>query len=461
MKNSNEGYNKQAAELNLVDLQVYYMKKWKLLLILLIAMAVIGSAAGLYMKTQSNADTEEDIRNYSISSSVKLNMDGAYNYQKLYDTQLEYMQKSVYMNLDYSHVYTGSLKYSVYTGSVANTSSVGWQISNLVNDVEVRQKLMEIAGCEEDSYLREIFGVSFVYPSTTASDGTTIVASDNLTVSFWFYAPDEKTGQSMIAAVEEKADALSETYNLNAGYAIQKTEANVTCQVNTIIRDQQTTNANLISTYTTNLNKSKEDFTEKQNTYYDVVYLGKEAPSGKSGGSTKKYLFAGMCGGVLLGILLWICYVFLSYLSDKHVKYAGEMRHYYGLRLIGRYCPPELSSDRIERWYENIKSRKIGSSNDEDYLASVLRLQGEKLCLVGSAEDSIVQNLGEKLTLHNEQVVCGDLMQRDSKTMEKAKNADGIVLLVHRGISTYQEIRRELEICSIQEIRVLGAIMVE
>lgn len=461
MINVNEAcYNKEA-ELNMTDLLVYYMKRWKSLLVLVVIMAVVGSAAGLYMRTQGAGDTEEVIRNYSISSSVKSNMDSAYNYQKLYDTQLAYTQNSVFMSLDYSNVYTGALRYVIYTSSDISTTALGWQIMNALNDPEVWQKLKDVTGCTEDAYIREIAGVTLNYPSATAADGTTVVSSNNVTVSFWFYSLDAATGQAMIDAVKEKADFSAEAIALsNEGCTVQKTEESINTQVNTAIRDQQAGNANLLSTYSASLSKLKEDFTEKQQKYYDVVYLGKEV-SKKGVGSAIKYILAGMCMGVLLGSLIWVCYGFLSYLLDKHVKYAGEMRHYYGLRLIGRYCPPELSSDKIEGWYENMKSRKIGSSNDEDYLTSVLRLQGEKLCLVGSAEDSIVQKLGEKLALKNEQVVCGDLMQRDSKTMEKAKNADGIVLLVHRGISTYQEIRRELEICSIQEIQVLGTIMVE
>lgn len=461
MKNSSEGYNNRETELNLVDLSVYYMKRWKSLFVLLVIMAVIGSVAGLYMRTQKAGDTEEDIRNYSISASVKADMDNAYSYQKLYDTQMEYTENSVYMNLDYSRVYTGALRYVVYVGADASTTSIGWQIVNILSDEETRQQLMEVVGCTEDAYLREIVGTTLEYPSATAPDGTTVVSSNNLTTSFWFYAPDEATGQAMIDIVEEKADTLIEAYlAINEGYTIQKSEESITPQVNTIIRDQQSANTNLLSTYSTSLNKLKGDFTKKQQSYYDVVYLGKEV-SQKGVGSAIKYIFAGMCSGVFLGILLWLCYGFLSYLSDRHVKYAGEMRHYYGLRLIGRYWPQELASDKIEKWYENIRSKKLGSSNDENYLASVLQIQGENLCLVGSTEDEIVRTLGEKLTLKNEHAVCGDLLQRSSETLEHAKKADGVVLLVHRGISTYQEIRRELEICSIQEIQVLGAIMIE
>lgn len=460
MKNSNEGNNREA-ELNLVDLLVYYMKQWKCLLILAIVMAVLGSAAGLYMRTLSKSDTEEEIKNYSISSSVKTEMDSAYSYQKLYDTQLEYTQKSVYMNLDYSNVYTGALRYVIYSSGNISTTAVGWQISNILNDIELRQKLTEISGCSEDAYLREIAGATLDYPSATAADGSQVVSSNNLTVSFWFYAMDEATGQAMIDAVKEKVDALIPTIlGSETGYTIQQSGESITNQVNTAIRDQQAGNANLLSSYSTSLSKLKEDFTEKQQAYYDVVYLGKEV-SQKGVGSAIKYIFAGMCSGVFLGILLWICYGFLSYLSDKHVKYAGEMRHYYGLRLIGRYWPQELSSDKIEKWYEKMRSRKLGSSNDENYLSSVLKLQGEKLCLVGNTADETVQKLGGTLALKNEHAVCGDLMQRSSETLEHAKKADGVVLLVHRGISTYQEIRRELEICSIQDIQVLGAIMIE
>lgn len=460
MKSNVDYYNNKEIYLNLTDLLFFYMRRWKSLIVFVLVLAVLGGMGGRYAKIGNTAATEEEIREYSISSSVKANMDTAYRYQQLYDRQTEYTQESILMNLDFSKIYTGSLKYFIYAGP--NTSNYGTQFTNLMDDEELLESLKKVTGCSDVSYIRELVSTSTSYPSTTAADGSTIVSTESMAVTFLFYASSSDVCQSMIDVVSEKGDNLAMAFSAaEEGYSVLNAGESISVQANTVIRDQQSTNANLLSSYANSLAKCTEDFSEKQQAYYEVVYLGKEVPSGSTQKVSVKSILIAVVVGAFLGFLLWICYGVACYLLDKHVKHAEEMNERHGLKLIGRYCPHDFPADKIEKWHEGWKGRKLGPANDADYFVSVLDLLNENICLIGKAADEAVREFGEKIASSCENIVYDNLVQCDSLAMQKAKKAGKVVLLVHRGETTYMEVRRELEIYSLQGIQVIGTIMIE
>lgn len=459
MKNNNEYYYNREINLNLMDLFFYCIGRKISLLILVVGMTILGGIVGLYSGMKSGGNTKEDIQNYAISSSVKSNMDSAYRYQQLYDKQLEYTENSIYMNLDFSQVYSGSLKYFVNAGT--NTAYYGTQFADLMNDTEILEGLKNVVGCTEDSYVREVAGVSTAYPTATAADGSTVVKTDSMAVVFWFYAADEATCQAMVDVVKSKAENLVTAFAAEgSGYSFMNGGESVTLQMNTIIRDQQAENSNLLASYATSLAKYTDNFSGKQRDYYDVVYLGKDVVAASSGVSVKKILGIMLCYA-LLGCVLWLCYGLVNYLLDRHVKLAEEMTDRYGLRLIGRYCPEEIKNSKINSLYEKMRSARVGCCNDENYFISVLSLLEEDLCLIGDQNDSIVSKLGEEISSKSNHIAYNHFMQSDCVSMQKAKEAGKVVLLVHRRVNTYMEILRELEICSLQNITVIGVIMIE
>lgn len=446
--------------LSLTDLLFYYMKRWKKLLIFAIVLSIIGGIAGMYLGRQSASDTAEEIKQYSISSSVKTKMDTAYQYQRLYDQQIAYTQESALMNLEFSQVCTGTLKYYISAGN--HTSNYGAWFASLLSDSEIMEALKNVTGYTENSFVREMVKVSSEYPSATAADGSTIVSTESVIVTYLFYAPSSDVCQAMIDVVSEKGDRQVEALlATDESYSISNLEESVSIQMNAMIRDQQASNADLLSKYSSSLAKCTEDFTEKQQEYYDVVYLGREV----SGSSTQKVsiktVLLPVITGAFLGFLLWICCGFICYLLDKHVKYAQEMNERYGLKLIGRYCPQNLLTDKIEKWHENLKGRRIGPASGLDYFSTVLSLLNENICLIGKRDDEEIRELGEKIASNCEHIIYGNLMQYDSVTMQEAKESGKVVLLVHRGETAYVEVQQELEICSLQGIQVIGTIVLE
>ena len=52
------------------------------------------------------------------------------------------------------------------------------------------------------------------------------------------------------------------------------------------------------------------------------------------------------------------------------------------------------------------------------------------------------------------------MLQKDEDSLQLAKDMDGVVLVVEEGKTTQSEVIRELEVCRMQKIAMLGVIVV-
>lgn len=455
----NKGYYyNDEMEINLTDMTFYFLKKWKVLAALVLAAVILfgGVHIALNPSVLKGTVTEEDIRNYKISSSARAQMDSAYNYRQLYENQMVYMQNSVLMKLDSNSVSNGNLAYYIAAG--ASTGWLGSSIGNLIYDSELLEQLKEVTGCSDEAYIREIFGCNIVNP--TNADGTVASVIESQNIYFWFKCSDDAVCEQMMEAVKGKVPELwSSLTEDNPEFIIQLVDESVTSAIDTDVRTQQTANADLLSGYLTSMTKGEADFEGKELAYYDVVYRGKDAASA-GGKVTLKDTVLWMLVGAVLAFLCWAGYYLVRYLMDKHIKYAEEMKRYYGLHLIGRYRPADHPVKGIEKWQEKVVCKSAGSCCAQSYLEETLALLDGDLFLAGSRDEAGTARIMEELS-NGEKIVCGNLLQYDSASVKEAKRTGQVILFVKIGNNTHMEIRRELDICRLYCINVVGAVVVE
>lgn len=482
MNENCNNYNNEEMEINLIDLMFYLLRRWKSMVVLAVLGLLLG--AGIYMlkspgseevaeeETQSEVDLEAMKEELEITDSALANMKTANEYQKLYEKQIEYNQNSLIMQLNPTEMYTGTLKYYISAGN--NTDLISACYQNLLLDSGIFSEICERTGLEcGEEYVREMVWSSLSgknvavinYNELTDEDGGAF-QSEVVTYSVIYNNPE--TCEKILEVLQERVARLNQECQETYGEHLQEQiYEGVRLSVDTGYITRQKTNIDAENAYITNITKIENEFTEDELAYYNALYTDdvKEIEieeTEEAGGIQVKSLIKWLLVGIILGLFCWGGYYLLRYLFDKRVKYAEEISSYYGIHLIGRYQDGEKTLKGIDRLQEQMVNKNAGDYSNKEYLASAISLLNEKtLFMVGNTEDEGVAGLMKSIQGLCQKAECGNLMQNDTDALERAKDKEGVVLFVKKGTDTHPEIQRELEICRLQKLRVVGAVVVE
>lgn len=472
-KNPNVYYN-DAVPLNLWNMLFFMVKRWKSLITLLILGALLGVAIGngifrLNGENESVTVTEETVRNYSITNLTRVNMDKASLWRKFYAQQKEYNQNSLFMKMNANAVYVGELQYYVKAGE--DTQLVGTVFENIMKDKEVIAQLIQVFdGAYEEKYVLELLKTWTDDPSEIkleSADGTDMnimvpsVNDKGIVINYKVYGLGEDSCNLIMEVIRNKVQALNETFMQKyASYACSKVTDRVSVKRDTDVSDIQRDSANILCSYMNDIVAIENMFTSQEWEYYSLVYLND--PFTERTVSSPKPQNGRLAGaGILTGLALWILYWLIKYLTDRHIKYAEEIQERFGLAVVGRYRDEEKILHTVDMWEERVTAKKSSFCVNEAYIISALSLLDGPIFLSGGLQYKDVEKLLQNATENIENSGYGDFIQCDNVSLEKAKRAGSIVLFVKKGKTTYAELKKELEICRIQGIRIAGSVLVE
>lgn len=468
----NDRYYNGETEIDLIDMMFYLMRKWRTLILAIVIGAIAG--CGLYVINRPalvSGETENLYENYQVDPTVKGQMETAYRYRQLYDQQVEYSQKSLLMQMDPGAVYTGALEYYVSAGE--NTRLLGERLLNILNGSEFLTELKEAAGLDcEEQYLHEIVSASADYDQTTMiyMDQLDADASTKAVITYRIYYMDPVSCEKMLDVIQARVEALIQDYQeIYEGAVFENVNDTVKLIVHTDFQNKQKSCADAINTYLTNIKKLEDAFSDADKEYYDAVYLNsgqteeenEETALPEQPDQTKA---AGKWIGIgtLLGCVLWGGYYLVRYLMDTRIRSAEELQQRYGLQILGRAACDAAPEKGINGWISRMEQRRRGMPDTLAYISAAIEaLEAETIILTLDQNDPVSVKLAETLASACTSLTCCNLIHLDGETLVKAKTVDGVVLLAAAGQTDHRQVRRELEVCALQKIPVLGAVVVE
>ena len=487
-------YYEDDVEIDLIDLMFHLLKKWRGLIIAIVIGAVLGM--GIYavkthqQKKELAANTaaaeelqEEDTfdeSQYDIDDDVKANMELAYQYRQLYRKQLEYNQKSVIMQLDPNAVYTGELKYYLSAGYDTGLVSVLYQ--SILSNKDLLAELQEASGLDcEVPYIKELIdsGVSRendadININNLVSDLTNSVASvtKNAFVSYKVVSTSEDSCERMIQVIREKVQELDaqcqETY---AGYSAVEVADSVRKVTDNSYLNQQKSNIDQLNTYLSNVQKLENALTDEEKEYYFRKYLTKELATQDEDEeltavvadepepvSKVKWLIL----GIFLGICVWGLYECCRYLLDSSVKTADEVQRLTHLPVIGCYQDITVKKNKIDQAIMQLQSKVTGKGDSLDYIGSMINAMEQENCLISSQTAfTETRQIVEKLREYCSEMKIEEYSSKSVDSLNTARNIGNEILVVSTGETKRSDIKRELEVCIMQNIEISGLIVVE
>lgn len=483
MNENYNSYNENAVQISIPSLILYMLKHWKTLIIAVIAGLLLGGALCAWKIPQTVSQDEQEEENiswaedYEVDPDVAASMQIASRYRELYEKQLEYNMDSVIMNLDANSFYTGEVKYFISAGN--KTDLLCSLYENIVNKDETLKSIRKEAGLKcKEQYIKELLAYGIDSEMLTMNNGTIlsnanqieIVNADEengIVIQYTVIAADKSSCEAMLNALQDIITVESEQYQENYGaYTFEKISDAIRSSSNTDYLSKQRSAVDALNSYLTNAQKLEKEFSGDDQKYYQTVYMNQiaeeenvEVESASASGSVKdiiKYMIVGL----FLTCACWGGWFFLKYLLDNHVKDSEELSSTWGIKVLG-----VAEGDKHPFWGKYMVLDRMFNRRNADsknYILSMIEiLQKDQVLICGDQNNIEIQNCKQWIEKEKQGTVIGDLLARDSKTLELSKNNDGVIYIVKLGSTTYSEVIKELQVCDLQNLTMLGAIVID
>lgn len=469
MNDNRYNFHDDEVGIDFINLIFYLVKQWRVLLVVIVLGAILGG--GLYeLKKPINTENLDNVstREYEVAPDVKVNMDLAFRYHELYDSQIVYSKNSLIMQMDSNAVYTGKLKY--YLSADNNTLTLSEKYMNIINDDEVLKDIIDITKMECDSqYLREILSVSAsnyneMWKLEENEGGTFPKALIVYTVCL----PEKDLCEKTMEILQDKIENMDSEYQEEFDYYFFENVGNsIQIMVNSDYAGKKKNNVDLISNYLSNISRLESSFDEDDLNYYNAVYFDKNVEENTDGihveqvSSSVEEMLLWILGGIALACGCWGIYCFIKYLFDKHIKTTEEIRRVYGAYVLGCVKTQNMYKNIIDGGIDTLM-RKISPSLDSiSYVKSaVIALKEKNILLCGDLKDISVSQLFTEFESDCPDFNMTDYVHQNKDLLKKISDFDGEIIVVHLGKTSHAEFRRELEVCNMQGFPVLGVIAI-
>lgn len=429
--------------IDLVDMVFFFLKKWRSL----IAVVLIGALLGGAWAMLPNPILEED----EIEAPVLSNMEKALGFRELYRQQKEYNEESLLMNMDANRLYRGVITYHVSADKELNM--VRAEYNALLND-DVNLLLKEASGYDVDlKYIDELTGNSASIVTDEKGDNST----STLNVTYTVTCDDEEKCAVMLDVIREQVEQLQKelTRQYTDHSAVKVSDMVTQISDGWYIQNQDSKKAQQ-NDYLDAAMKLEDAFSDDEARYYSVVLLGVEEEAPGLGYYAKKIIVIAFLGGVL-----WAVWFLMKYLMDRNIKTVGEVLNVSGLFLLGR-VKSEKNLKGIDKWLDALQEKTRPRLDESAYVASVIdsRKTGDAVLCGNRTAEEVCRIMGELAQSCAGLIPC-DFTFQSSAALKKAKEVGQVILVARTGKTQKAELLREIELCKMQNVKILGVVIAD
>lgn len=481
-------------EINIIDMFWFVCLKWRLMLVCAIIFGIL--AGGLsYMKNANSAKTtneetvvvslEELEKDLSLESKGKVN---AYiDYMEMFEKQSQYNENAFRMQLDANGYYRNVLSYYVdnhYTveyplvNKVDNINAILEAYTAQINGMDLTDKFKENLKIDEEfyPYVQELIECKI---DKNTSEPNAVGGILTISIS---------------GLDKEMCDAVSNVVKdaMNSG------KIGITQQVGehdlVLLKDicifkadpelltYQKQNVEKLVSISTAMKNLDKDFTDEERACVSAYKSNEdgEAADGTKASEevsvkatvSKKMILL----GALFGVFLVAGVAAFMYLINNRIRLEDEFENTYGVKLLGNVIVKKVDKKKMFGFLDDFinKFRHMNKHYFEEeeaisMVAAGIKIGAKKLeiskayitgAAMGEQEKAVVKKLKKELEKSNIEVIEGRPILYDAEALEKSAEIGCVVLIERAGVSLYNEVSEEIEVCAHQGTKVLGAVIV-
>lgn len=447
------------SEIDIFDLLIDVALKWKKIICFMLVLAIIfGFYTFVSNKNKLVDETQIEKAKLSLTDEEIEEVEDSANliflYREMYDNQKEYVDNSIYQNLDAYKIPTITLTYYVdnhfqisYPAIQENNNLISI-VQTYINSLSRDALFLKFQEKVDDSIDAKYYNELVVANSVGQSDGIFVV---NL-----YYK--DNTGLSIMAdIVKSYMDSLyDEIFKIYGDYDIKISSETIHYTVNYTMNDRQRDNLDKISYLNSEINKLENSYVDDQLNYLQLL-INEDLVEEKS--VVKQAAF-----GAIIGALLVVVFDIIKYLFTGTIKTAKSV-----IRIVGDDVDTVIIADtqksRFDRWLYSLKIK-----NDNPYLISIDELanrvnsfiadnHSSKLAIINSFNND--ESMDElKLAITSDvEVIFVEGIYNSINESEKIKSCDCAILIEKVYVSKEKDIMVEKRITDDFGTMVIGVVV--
>jgi len=485
--------NLSERDINIWDMFWAICLKWRQICLTALIVAILAGGVS-YFRSANSLQGLQRIEQMNIDETDQINVDLYLKYMDLYNNQLLYNQQAPLMQLDANGFYLTTLNYYIDNHYVVeyplinrtnNVDAIARSYQTLLISPKFSDKVKVEMDIEDERllpFVLEQVDCNNRYGARTLANNTTnnVVTNTMGLMKISVYAKDEKESNTLAELVKDIIEQnKSDISNKFGEHEVILTEETCIYVSDNELLSFQRNNVDKLYNYSKNLSEIKKLMSDEAKSYVEQVESEKSNAESASnsvntsivGTVSKKLVVLGFVAGAFLAFAI----IAFAYMLNKRLLFEDDFEHLYGIRLFGR-----LEEQRehkffgfIDSWLLNLRRSNLHHFENNEvvemmYVGIKLVAQKEeskKIYITGAGlsqcDNPLLEQVISKLKKDGIQVEIGKSILYYADALERLCKIGTVVFLEKAGESMYQEIQKEVEICTQQGICLLGAILME
>ena len=410
--------------------------------IFIVICAVLFGMLGIVQGGKAVTETEEqkqEIEEYNAKiaeydSAIEDTQNAIAEADKQIESLQEYIDNSIYMQIDPNNIQTVSVQYGLKTSN--NVGNILNSFITYINDGGLKE---ELSDADEDLKVKYWRDVVNCYQS---GNNFFIVVINS----------DMDQAKRIMSIIKERVmNYVPKVKNLQGDFSLEELKISEYVKTDTGVVNNQNNNRNNLKNYTTNradLNNKLIGFQNSKKTYIE-----KNEPDNLKAAdtNTKVLMVAYILLGILFGAVIAFVIVALKYILGDTLRTANDIKE-SDLSLLGTYSAPNQYKPDLER-----------SKMDVEVLAKAKN--ADKVFFYVMSDDEIskkvAKDYGDIMKASGIAVETGSNISESAEELKKMIACGNCVFIAEVGKTTYRQLEQQTRLCERFKTAVLGCVVVE
>ena len=410
--------------------------------IFIVICAVLFGMLGIVQGGKAVTETEEqkqEIEEYNAKiaeydSAIEDTQNAIAEADKQIGSLQEYIDNSIYMQIDPNNIQTVSVQYGLKTSN--NVGNILNSFITYINDGGLKE---ELSDADEDLKVKYWRDVVNCYQS---GNNFFIVVINS----------DMDQAKRIMSIIKERVmNYVPKVKSLQGEFSLEELKTSEYVKTDTGVVNNQNNNRNNLKNYTTNradLNNKLIGFQNSKKTYIE-----KNEPDNLKAAdtNTKVLMVAYILLGILFGAVIAFVIVALKYILGDTLRTANDIKE-SDLSLLGTYSAPNQYKPDLER-----------SKMDVEVLAKAKN--ADKVFFYVMSDDEIskkvAKDYGDIMKASGIAVETGSNISESAEELKKMIACGNCVFIAEVGKTTYRQLELQTRLCERFKTAVLGCVVVE
>ncbi len=404
--------------------------------------AVLFGMLGIIQGGKAVTQTEEqkqEIEEYNAKiAEYDLAIEDTQNAITEADKQIEslqeYIDNSIYMQIDPNNIQTVSVQYGLKTSN--NVENILNSFITYINDGGLKEELSEADQDLKVKYWREVVN------SYQSGNNFFIVVINS----------DMDQAKRIMSIIKERVmDYVPKVKSLQGDFSLEELKTSEYAKMDAGVVNAQNNNRNNLKNFMSNRADLANKLVGFQNN--KKTYIEKNEPDNLKAAdtNTKVLMVAYVLLGILFGAVTAFVIVVLKYILGDTLRTANDIRE-SDLNLLGTYSTLNQYKPDLER-----------SKMDVEVLAKAKN--ADKVFFYVMSDDDVSKKVAkdyeESLKISGIAVETGSNISENAEELKRMIACGSCVFVAEVGKTTYRQLEQQIHLCERFQTAVLGCVVVE